>query len=132
MSNVRRHMRVQASVASVLFCAVSLASCDSGSHPPQVVSLSTPVVLSQSIEIPTEQDQFKAALSRAGIPFNVKTLGGREFVQWDAQSASAVAGIQSSLFGPELPSGRNYGASGPHHEQFKQWLTATEFRSLLR
>ena len=117
-------MSTRATLPFVITCACMLFACDSGTGHVQVVSASSPVVVSQNYENPAQQEQFKAALSRAGIPFTLEARNGKEFVKWESQSASAVAGVQLALFGPALPSGRNYAADGPRHEEFKQWLRA--------
>jgi hypothetical protein len=89
------------------------------------VSVTTgPVEESTSYTDQGEQRQFKEALKTAGVEYRVVTRDGREFVSWKPSDNEAVKRIQTSIFGPPLPSGRSLSLDAKRQEEFKGWLRA--------
>lgn len=108
----------------VILLALVLAGCEPETHPTEVAASSTLVEESTNYADPTEQQQFKEALKSAGVAHVFKMRDGKEYISWKASENEAVARIEASLFGPPLPSGRNFSAGAQRQGEFKAWLTA--------
>lgn len=70
------------------------------------------------------QRQFKDELAKAGIPFDVETREGREYVAWSQNHNAAVEEIDKRVSGGPFPSSRNarFGDAALQQE-FADWLT---------
>jgi hypothetical protein len=73
---------------------------------------------------------LKEALAKAGIPFELETREGKEYVSWSYRHDEAARAINEKLrqtppSGPAspLPAGRSMGFGDPeHHKEFAEWL----------
>jgi hypothetical protein len=70
------------------------------------------------------QQVFKDALDKAGIPYELETRKGEEFVGWTGAQDAAVRKIQQQVQGDGLPPGRSVAFDSPaHQKEFTDWLT---------
>jgi len=70
------------------------------------------------------QQVFKDALDEAGIPYELETREGKEFVGWTRAHDAAVRKIQRRLDGADLPSRRSVSFDNPgFQKEFIAWLT---------
>ncbi len=67
-----------------------------------------------------EQERFKRALSKAGIPYEVSVHKNQEFVDWDPSYSEAVEEVKDSLL--PLPPGRHINLDERRQSLFKEWL----------
>jgi hypothetical protein len=80
---------------------------------------------------------LKEALAKAGIPFELETREGKEYVSWSYRHDEAARAINEKLrqappSGPAspLPVGRTMSFGDPaHHEEFAQWLARKGVKS---
>jgi hypothetical protein len=82
------------------------------------------------------QKALKEALTKAGVPFELETREGKEYVTWSYKHDEAARAIneklrQAPISGPSgLPAGRSMSFGDPaHHKEFAQWLARKGVKS---
>ena len=76
------------------------------------------------------QERFKQELARAGIPFEVESRDGKEWVGWTQDYNAAVEAIHLEVSEGPLPAGRSMGFGDPaHHKEFAEWLARKGVKS---
>ncbi|HKX38910.1 MAG TPA: hypothetical protein VJN20_09660, partial [Burkholderiales bacterium] len=76
------------------------------------------------------QERFKQELARAGIPFEVESRDGKEWVGWTQDHNAAVEAIHLKVSEGPLPAGRSMGFGDPaHHKEFAEWLARKGVKS---
>lgn len=71
------------------------------------------------------RQQFKDELAKAGVPFDIETREGKEYVAWSQEHNEAVEAIHKRVLDGPFPSGRNARFGDPaQHREFADWLTS--------
>ena len=74
---------------------------------------------------PLMQQRLKDELAKAGIPFELETRQGNEYVTWSQEHHAAAQAISKKMQEGPLPNGRNTRFGDPALQQeFADWLTA--------
>jgi hypothetical protein len=94
-------MKMNMRIAFVALAAATLLGC--GQDPPDLAHAGR-----VQFTDPTEQEQMKAALTKAGIHFEVHTSeGGQEQIVYESQLQDEVIRVRNELFGVPPAIGRN-------------------------
>ena len=109
--------------ALLMVMVLAVSSCEI--EPKQEVS-ARPMHYSDAVT----QQQFKDALSKAGIPYTLEYTDSREFVRWAQKDNPAVEKLLLGLLAGPLPHGRYTGLPTPAlHAEFTDWLTKKGIRN---
>lgn len=112
--------------SGLLLLALAVTACGRHDAPESRVISSVLVSEGISYENEAETAALASALTASGVPYSTGLQNGKTSLKWEAKHSPAVRSIQSQLFGPPLPSGRNLSGDPETQMRFKTWLSEND------